>query len=120
MKIISADERLREIRGATILLLGPVAVGKTSLLRTLMTGSTLFVEAEAGDLSVQDLAIDMIRINDWRLAKDLACRIGGPNPSFPPTECYSPAHYEAVGGALPNLEKYTTIFIDSITEFSRL
>ena len=35
MKIISADERLREQRGAKVLIVGPTGVGKTSLLRTL-------------------------------------------------------------------------------------
>jgi hypothetical protein len=120
MKIISADERLREIRGATILLLGPTGVGKTSQLRTLQASCTLFIDAEAGDLSVQDVPVDTVRVSDWRLAKDLACRIGGPNPSFAATECYSQAHFEAVGGALPNAEKYTTIFIDSLTEITRL
>jgi hypothetical protein len=50
----------------------------------------------------------------------LACRIGGPNPSFPPTACYSQAHYEGVGGALENLDKYEIVFVDSITAISRL
>ena len=53
-------------------------------------------------------------------ARDLACRIGGPNPSFPPTACYSQAHYDAIGGALENLDKYQVIFVDSITALSRL
>jgi AAA domain len=123
MKIITADERLAEKRGAKILIVGPTGVGKTYLLRTLsakMLASTLFVDIEAGDLAVQDLCVDTIRIDDWPAARDLACRIGGPNPSFPATSCYSQAHYEAVGGALEDLERYQTIFVDSITAISRL
>src|SRR5262249_14613588 len=72
------------------------------------------------DLSVQDVPVDTIRVNDWPTARDLACRIGGPNPSFPANACYSEAHYQAVGGALENLDRYSTIFIDSITAASRL
>src|SRR5262249_30190038 len=114
MKIISADERLAEQRGVKALIVGPAGVGKTSLLRTLDSTSTLFIDAEAGDLSVQDVPVDTIRIYDWQAARDLVCRIGGPNPSFPPTASYSQAHFEAV------LARYQTIFAHSLTGLSRL
>jgi hypothetical protein len=120
MKIISADERLAETRGVKALVVGPTGVGKTSLLRTLDPHQTLFIDVEAGDLAIQDLPVDTIRIQDWPTARDLACRIGGPNPSFLPTACYSEAHYQVVGGPLENLNRYQTIFCDSITAVSRL
>jgi hypothetical protein len=40
--------------------------------------------------------------------------------AFPPTACYSEAHYQAIGGALENLNRYSTVFVDSITALSRL
>jgi len=120
MKIIGADERLNEPRGVKILLIGKTGVGKTSQLRTLDTDRVLFLDGEAGDLSVQDVAVDTIRIDDWTTARNVAVRIGGPNPSFAPTSCYSEAHYKAVGGALENLDRYKLIFVDSITAISRL
>src|SRR6516164_6493938 len=106
MQIISADERLRERRGAKVLIVGPSGVGKTSLLRTVKSDRTLFIDIEAGDLSILDVPVATIRLDDWPSARDVACRISGPNPSFPPTACYSEAHFRAVGGALDNLERY--------------
>jgi AAA domain-containing protein len=120
MKIVTADQRLAERRGVKALIIGPAGVGKTSLLRTLDPARTFFVDNEGGDLAVQDIEVDTIRLNNWTELRDLACRIGGPNLSFPPTACYSQAHYEAIGGALENLDRYDTIFVDSITAVSRL
>jgi hypothetical protein len=120
MQTISADERLGERRGAKALILGPVGVGKTSLLRTVDVERTLFVDIEAGDLAIIDLAVPTIRIDDWVTARDLACRIGGFNKSFGPTMPYSEAHHRAIGGALEDLDRYDLIFVDSISAISRL
>ena len=121
MKIYTADERLNEPRGAKLVIAGPTGVGKTSLVRTIDDPSrVLFLDSEAGDLSIRDVPVDTIHIDDWRIARDVGVRIGGPNPSFASTSCYSEAHFKAVGGWLENLDRYDLIFVDSSIHTSRL
>lgn len=123
LKIISASERLAQNKGVKALIVGPAGVGKTSLLRTLDTNNTLFVDLEAGDLAVQDVEMDTLRPRTWEECRDLAAYLGGPNPALPGNACYSQDHYNAVcesmGGA-ETLAKYETYFIDSITVAGRL
>jgi hypothetical protein len=120
VKIIGADERLNAPRGVKLLIAGPTGVGKTSLVRTIDWTRALLLESESGDLAIQDVPIDVIHINDWQTARDIAVRVGGANPSFSPLHCYSQAHFEKAGGWLENLDRYDLIFVDSITAVSRL
>lgn len=121
LQIITADERAAEVTGVKALVVGPHGVGKTTLLRTLDGATTLFLDVEAGDLSVSDFKVDTVRPKTWPEMRDLACWIGGANPAFPASSPYSQAHYdhvvEAMGGALP--DKYATLFVDSISVASR-
>jgi hypothetical protein len=125
MKIIDANTRLAEKNGAKILIVGPPAVGKTSLLRTLrreMLGSTLFVDIEAGDIAVADLPVASVRPRTWQECRDLACVLGGPNPALPATAAYSEAHYNEVmkNPELAKLASYPILFVDSLTAAARL
>ena len=121
-KIITADERMG-MDGIKGVIFGPAKIGKTSLLWTLDPESTLFVDLEAGGLSVQGWQGDCIEVRIWEFARDLACFLGGANPAMRPDQNYSQAHYDAILPAFGDpgiLNKYKTIFVDSITVASRL
>jgi hypothetical protein len=121
MRIVTADERLREKSGVKLLLVGPAKIGKTTQLRTLDPKRTLFIDLEAGDLAVKDVPVDTLRPQTWEECRDLAAFLAGPDPSLPLTTCYSQAHYDAIKPAFKNLslEKYDTFFIDSVTVAAR-
>jgi hypothetical protein len=106
-----------------MLIVGPTGVGKTSLLRTLDPATTLFVDIEAGDLSVQDVQVDTLRPRTWPECRDLAVYLAGANPAVRANAVYSEAHLDAVIDKFDNpegLTRYRTFFIDSITAAARL
>jgi hypothetical protein len=118
-QIITADERLAQKAGIKGLIIGKAGIGKTSLLYTLDPATTLFVNAEAGELSVQDWGGDMIRLRTWPDARNLAAAVGGGNPALDDAEPYSLAHAAAIRAEM-DFTKYETVFVDSITEVSRI
>src|SRR5262245_9070149 len=122
MRIITADERLREKSGVKMLIAGPPKIGKTTLLYTLNPGRTLFIDFEAGDLAVKDWRGDTLRPRTWGECRDLACFLTGANPALPPTASYSQAHFDAIYATFKDitLDKYDTLFVDSITAVGRL
>ena len=124
LHIISAEERLREKRGHKIVICGKSGIGKTTLARTLDTKKTLFMDLEAGDAAISGVNIDVIRPKTWSDCRDFACLLGGSNPSLNEDATYGASHYDYVcntfGVANDYMNKYDTIFIDSITVAGRL
>jgi len=123
LPIISADQRLAEPRGIKGAIFGKSGIGKTSLLWTLDPATTLFIDLEAGDLAIEGWSGDSVRPRTWAECRDFAVFIGGPNPALRDDQVYSDAHYAAVCerfGDPAALDRYQTIFIDSITVAARL
>jgi hypothetical protein len=123
LPIILADQRLSERRGIKAAIFGRSGIGKTSLLWTLPPDTTLFYDLEAGDLAIEGWSGDMIRPRTWEECRDFAVFIGGPNPAIPDGRPYSQRHFNdacAKFGDPRGIDKYATIFVDSITVAGRL
>lgn len=123
LPIISAEERLREKHSAKICLVGIPGIGKTSQLHTLPSGATLFVDLEAGDLSVKSWKGDAVRPRTWQEFRDLVVFLAGPMPTATKDQTFSQAHYDHVCekyGDPAQLAKYDYYFVDSLTVLSRL
>lgn len=121
--IISADQRLSEKRCAKIALVGIPGSGKTSQIRTLHSHTTLFVDTEAGDLSILDWPGDTVRPRTWPEFRDLVVFLAGPMPTASADQAFSQAHFDHVCtkfGDPAQLARYDTYFVDSLTVLSRL
>jgi hypothetical protein len=117
MQEISSAEK-----SVKMVVFGSFGVGKTSLLKTLEE-PTLCLDFEAGLLSVQDWHGDVLDVQTWEEARDLACLICGPNPAVRADKFYGKRHHEYClkkYGFAEDLKRYKCVFVDSITVASRL
>jgi hypothetical protein len=124
IELLNAEARLSEPRGPKILIAGPTAIGKTSLLRTLSPETlpqALLIDLEAGDLPIRDVGVASARAPTWPDLRDLACAVGGPDPARAPGSPYSQSHYDGLiaDSVLASLQQYSIIFVDSYTELGR-
>ena len=123
LPILSVDQRLAEPRGIKGCIFGKSGIGKTTLLWTLPQETTLFFDLEAGDLAVEGWKGHTLRPRTWKDCRDYAVFIGGPNPSLRDDQPYSEQHFNDVCERFGNpsaLNRYETVFIDSITVAARL
>jgi hypothetical protein len=122
LKLTTIDERLQEqcVKGV---LFGPPKIGKTSQLWTLDAESTLFLDLEAGGLSVQGWTGNSIELKTWDDCRDMAAVLVGPDPAKRARQAYNQGHYDFAKerlSAIGDLSKYKTWFVDSITVASRI
>jgi hypothetical protein len=125
LRLITADERMAEQAGVKVVILGPTKIGKTTLLRTLDAPRTMMLNIEAGDLAVRDVPYQELRPDtgqwSWPELRNVAARLGGPNPASRSDQAYSQEHYDHVARELQiDLEGIDTLFVDSITVASRI
>jgi hypothetical protein len=125
LRLITATERLSDLQNKdTLLIVGENGVGKTSLLYTIPPEiRVLALDMEAGLKSVQEWNGDSIPIRTWEELAEIACLIIGPDPTAQPTDFLSEGHCASViarYGPIIDLKPYRLLFVDSITEMSRL
>ena len=124
LQIITADQRLAQVRRPNVALFGPSGIGKTFQARTLPDAGRrcLFQDLEAGTLSINRPAIDRLTGRElppvlgdgidvrqqalvfgkhpWEMARALICWLGGPDPAAArlpdesPTYWYGQQQYE--------------------------
>jgi hypothetical protein len=82
------------------------------------------MDLEAGDTAIEGHPIDVVRPRTWVECRDLACFLGGANPSLSEDQPYGQSHYDYVaamyGDSSDVWSKYDTLFVDSITVAGRL
>lgn len=133
LKIVTADERLNQRdRAINIAIFGEPKIGKTTLARTLDPETTLFIDLEAGTLSLEEwrgTVIDILQSSrdmagdPWEIAKAITCWLCGPNPMAPAASFYSADMYQKLCASFGDPAQFagkSTLFWDSITVASRL
>jgi len=134
----AAQDRLLRQKKINMLITGAQGVGKTFAARTLNPTDTLFIDCEAGTLSLenskehkawQGTTMDMKRmaqkfnVHPWFLCRAIASMLMGPDPADPNgwygVNAYN--HYvQTYAGGDPNkFAAFNTVFVDSLTVVSR-
>jgi hypothetical protein len=134
-RLITADERIKAMDKVSMAIFGRSKVGKTTLASTLDPDTTLFINLEAGMLSLQNWRGQSIEIRSWDDAVDVACLIGGVNPGAfagrrnsrndgweVPPDNFCEQHFHHVTKLHPWFDRTRVkrVFFDSISDLTRL
>lgn len=135
----TAQDRLLQFHKINALIVGPQGIGKTFAARGLPAAETLFIDCEAGTLSLekskdqpawQGTTLNMLRMSQklnmhpWLLCRAIASLLLGPDFSDKPDGAYAPNAYnyyvQVVAGGNPEIfAAFRHIFTDSLTVVSR-
>lgn len=134
----TAQDRLLIFKKVNALVAGPQGIGKTFLARTLDPANTLFIDGEAGTLSLerskefpawQGSTLNMKKmaqthgLHPWVICRGIASMLHGPDMQDP-NGYYGQAWYNwyvqtLAGGSAGIFEKFTNLYADSLTVISR-
>ncbi len=135
----TAQERIAQYKKVNALIVGESGRGKTFAARSLDPAGTLFVDCEAGTMSLErtkDLpawggtTLNMLKmaqklnVHPWVLCRGIASLLLGPDPSDAPDGPYHPNQYaqyvQFLAGGNPDIfAKFHSLFIDSLTVVGR-
>lgn len=134
----TAQDRLARAKKVNALIVGPPGIGKTHAARTLGADDTLFIDCEAGTLSLEQskdhaawlgttVSIRQqslkMNVHPWEMCRAIACVLAGPDPAAPngPYSAIMHGNYVQMlcGGDANKFAKFKNYFVDSATVASR-
>lgn len=138
LQLQTAQDRMQRLKKLNMLIMGKPGAGKTFMARTLPAENTLFLDGEAGTLSLEETktlpawggtTLDMrkealkLGVHPWELCRAIACVLAGPDPvqqSGPYSQQAYDSYVQIMCGGNPNMfDQFKNIYVDSVTVISR-
>jgi hypothetical protein len=124
VRIVTGEQRIAEsVLKVSMVIAGRPKVGKTTLLTTMPEAETIVLDFEAGLNAVEGRWHgDSVSLRTWVDTLNIVCLLGGPDPAKRSDENFSQAHYDHVANIASGIDatRYRNIFVDSITDLTRI